>query len=211
VDYYLDPHTGVDDWYAWRIYRKTGAYYVDDPDDDYQNFTWELVREIRDPTQLAWRDSSAERGVSYYYAVTAVDDGSQNTTGLFPGQQLESSWYANRSRQPAISFEPGLDESNRVRVVPNPVTSAAGYLGFPGEDKVLFVNLPIEATLSVYTESGELIKRIDHYGTADADWDLRTEYRQKVASGIYILAVHNAKDVNGKALPDQFVKFVIVQ
>ncbi|UCD37876.1 MAG: hypothetical protein JSW54_13820 [Fidelibacterota bacterium] len=210
-DYYLDPHTAVDDWYAWRIYRKTGAFYVDDPDDDNQNFQWEFIHEIRDRQQTAWQDTSATRGVSYYYAVTAMDDGTQNTTGLLPGQKLESSRFANRSREPAISFEPGLDVSDQVRVVPNPVTTASGFLGFPGEDKVRFVNLPIEATLSVYTESGELIKRIDHYGTADADWDLRTEYRQTVASGIYILVVHNARDMQGNSLPDQFVKFIIVR
>jgi hypothetical protein len=211
-DYYLDPHTGVDDWYAWRIYRKEGAYYVDDPDDDYRYLQWEFIDEITDRSQTSWRDTTAGRGVSFYYAVTAMDDGSQNTTGLFPGQKLESSRYANRSRTPAIAFEPGLNVSNRVRVVPNPYSVAGGYMTFSGErDKVLFVNLPIVATLSIYTESGELIKRIDHYGTADNSWDLRTEYRQLVASGLYVLAVHNAKDIEGNSLPEQFVKFVIIR
>ncbi|MFC1547281.1 hypothetical protein ACFL5M_02020 [Candidatus Neomarinimicrobiota bacterium] len=212
ADYYLDPHTGVDDWYAWRIYRKEGAYFVDDPDDNNRYFQWEFVDDITDRTLTSWRDTTAQRGVSYYYAITAMDDGSQNTTGLFPGQKLESSRYANRSRQPAIAFEPGLNVSDRVRVVPNPYTIAGGYMTFSGErDKVIFVNLPIEAKLSIYTESGELVKRFEHYGTADNSWDLRTEYRQLAASGLYVLLVHNAKDIEGNSLPDQFVKFVIIR
>src|SRR5690606_27134555 len=102
--------------------------------------------------------------------------------------------------------------SNQVRVVPNPATSAAGALAFTGApNQILFVNLPFEATLSIYTESGELVTRMDHYGSADESWDQRTDGNQYVASGIYVLAVHNARDSEGNSLPDQFVKFIIVR
>ncbi len=210
--YWLDPHTGVNDFYAWRVYRKTGGFWVNDPNDDFAGFQWELVHETTNPQEQSWQDDTVQRGASYYYAVTAVDDGSQNTFGLFPGQKLESSRYENASQAPAISFQPGLDVTNLVRAVPNPATGARGALGFPGNpDKILFVNLPYEATLSIYTENGELIKRMEHTASADETWNQRTEANQYVASGIYILAVHNARDAAGNGLPDQFVKFVIIR
>jgi hypothetical protein len=210
--YWLDPHTGQNDFYAWRVYRKEGAHFVNDPSDQFEGHTWKLVNETTDQNEQSWQDTGVQRGVAYYYAVTAVDNGSANTFGLNPGQRLESSRYANASRMPAIAFEAGLSVTNQARVVPNPVTMAAGSLAFPGQrNKVLFVNLPYEATLSIYTESGELVTRMDHIGTADKEWHQLNDANQYVASGIYILAIHSARDVDGNALPDYFVKFVIVR
>lgn len=210
--YWLDSHTGVNDFHSWRVYRKEGARFVNDPADNFQGQLWELVFETTDPNQMSWQDQGVGRGVSYYYAVTAMDDGSQNTFGINPGQRLESSRYANMTRMPAIPFEAGLDVADQVRVVPNPATQAAGQLSFPGNpNKILFANLPFQATLSVYTEGGDLVTRMDHHGTADKEWHQLNDANQYVASGIYILAVHNARDLDGNRLPDHFVKFVIVR
>jgi hypothetical protein len=210
--YWLDAHTGVNDFHSWRVYRKEGARFVNDPADHFQGKQWELVHEILNQNEVTWEDRNVERGVSYYYAVTAMDDGSQNTFGLHPGQRLESSRYANMTRMPAIPFEAGLAVSDQVRVVPNPATQAAAALAFPGSpNKILFANLPYEATLSIYTEGGDLVTRIDHVGTADKEWYQLNDANQYVASGIYILAVHNARDLEGRRLPDHFVKFVIVR
>jgi flagellar hook assembly protein FlgD len=99
-----------------------------------------------------------------------------------------------------------------VRVVPNPATVAAGGLGFAGTpNKILFVNLPIKCTLRIYTETGDLVKTIQHYGTADHEWDQRTDDNQYVTSGIYILAVTECEGLNGESLDNQFVKFVLVR
>ncbi len=210
--YFEDPDTGVDDWYAWRIYRKVGAAYVADPLDNYSGERWEMIYETTDRNETSRIDENVTRGVSYYYAVTAVDDGSQNTDGLFPGQKLESSRYVNRTGLPAIPFKAGLATTERVRVVPNPATIAAGALGFPGaESRILFVNLPYECKLNVYTETGDHLFAIDHFGTDQEVWDQRTDSNQYVVSGIYILAVTEAKDFSGKSLPEQFVKFVLVR
>ncbi len=210
--YYNDPETGVDDWYAWRVYRKQGAFYVNDPLDQRSMARWQLVYETTDRTQTSFIDKNIQRGVDYYYAVTSVDNGTQNSSGLDVGMKLESSFYATRSQLPATSFKPGLNVSGLVRVVPNPATVAAGGLGFAGTpNKILFVNLPVKCTLRIYTETGDLVKRFDHYGTADDTWDQRTDNNQYVTSGIYILAVTNCQDLNGGALDNQFVKFVLVR
>ncbi|MGQ9561722.1 MAG: hypothetical protein ACUVWA_14585 [Candidatus Oleimicrobiaceae bacterium] len=210
--YFKDPDTGVDDWYAWRVYRKKGASYVGDPQDAYSGERWQLIYETTDRNQTTYIDTDVTRGVSYYYAVTAVDNGSQNRDGLFPGQKLESSRFANRSAMPAIPFKAGLATTERVRVVPNPATVKAGGLGFPGTpDRILFTQLPYKCKLRVFTETGDQITSIEHFGTDQEVWDQRTDANQYVTSGIYILAVTEAEDVNGQPLPDQFVKFVLVR
>ena len=211
--YYVDPAAGVDDWDAWRVYRKQGAFLVNDPLDQQSHATWQLVYETHNRNDKTFVDAGIQRGVDYYYAVTAVDNGTQNLYDITPGQKLESSMYATRSQLPATSYKPGLTTtSGKIRVVPNPATTAAGGMGFSGTpDKILFVNLPVKCKLRIYTETGDLVTTIDHYGTADHQWDQRTDNNQYVASGIYILAVTDAQDLNGKPLSNEFVKFVIVR
>jgi len=213
ASWFKDPDTGQDDWLAWRVYRKKGAAYVYDPGDQYSGESWKPIHETRNRNANEFIDTQVTRGVSYYYAVTAVDS-TRNTDGLLPGQdpRLESSLYANRSTQPAIPFKAGLATSEKVRVVPNPATLAAGGLGFPGaESRILFVNLPYKCKLNVFTETGDRINTIDHLGTDQEVWEQRTDSNQYIVSGIYVLAVTNAEDVDGRSLPDQFVKFIVVR
>ncbi|MEW6510835.1 MAG: hypothetical protein AB1428_07755 [Bacteroidota bacterium] len=212
ASYYLDPSTGADDWRAWRVYRKQGAFRADDPLDQGSGARWQLVYETTNRGETQYVDRNIQRGVNYYYAVTAVDNGTQNPNDIIPNQRLESSMYATRSSLPAASYKPGLSESGKVRVVPNPATVAAGGLGFAGTpDKILFVNLPVKCRLRIYTETGDLVKSIDHYGTGDHEWNQRTESNQYVVSGIYILAVTDCQDLNGRPLDNQFVKFILVR
>ena len=213
--YFKNAITGVDDWSAWRVYRKDGAYDIDDPNDNGSGATWQMVFQTTDRNQTTFRDTSVIRSHDYYYAVTAVDNGTQNN-GIYPGTKLESSRYSTRTSLAASPFQPGLNVSGKVRVVPNPATVASGALGLPepnggATDKISFFNLPVKCTLSIYTETGNLIKRWQHYGPADDSWDQRTSSNQYVASGIYILAVTNSQGLNGQNLSDQFVKFVIVR
>jgi hypothetical protein len=210
--YFNDVETGVDDWYAWRVYRKRGALLVDDPLDQNSGARWEFVHETTDRNATTFVDLNVQRGVDYYYAVTAVDNGSQNTDGLYPGQRLESNRHAATSKLPVVAFKPGLDVSGQVRVVPNPATVAAGRVLTSGTpDKISFFNLPVKCTLRIFTETGDRITTLEHYGTADHEWDQRTDENQYVTSGIYILAVTDCQDINGNSLDNQFVKFIIVR
>ena len=120
--------------------------------------------------------------------------------------------YTTRSLLPAVSFKPGLNVSNKVRVVPNPATVAAGKALTSGSpDKITFLNLPVKCTLKIFTETGDLVTSIEHFGTADEEWNQRTDDNQYVTSGIYILAVINAESLDGKSLDNQFAKFIIVR
>jgi len=212
ASYFVDPVSGVDDWQAWRVYRKRGAYYINDPLDQGTGEQWQLMHETTNRSETKYTDRNLQRGVDYYYAVTAVDNGSQNTVGPHPGMQLESNMLQTRSRLPATAVKPGLNISGIARVVPNPATRAAGAMAFAGTpDKILFVNLPVKCTLRIFTETGDLVRAIEHYGTGDEEWGQRTDSNQYVASGIYVLVITNAADINGAPLENQFVKFVIVR
>jgi len=210
--YFNDAISGEDDWAAWRVYRKRGAAFVNDPNDQASDSQWKMIYETTDRNTTEFIDEEVTRGVSYYYAVTALDNGSSNTNGISPGQPLESSRYVNRSALPAISYKGGLATTKKVRVVPNPATVAAGALGFPGDaDRLLFANLPYKCKLTVFTETGDQIVTINHAGTDQEIWNQRNDANQYVTSGLYILAVTEAESADGKPLPNQFEKFVLVR
>ena len=212
ASYFKDATTGVNDWYAWRVYRKRGALLTNDPLDQNGGAEWVLVYETTDKNQTSYIDFDVDRGYDYYYAVTAVDNGSQNIDGIHPGEKIESSRYTNMSQLPSVAFAPGLNESDKVRVVPNPATVAAGGVLTGGSpDKISFFNLPVKCKLHIFTETGDLVKTIDHYGTADEEWNQRTDTNQYVVSGIYVLAVTECESLDEKPLDNQFVKFVLVR
>lgn len=208
----------------YRIYRKRGSFQMDTEDEleailrerdgklwpDAQRRKWAVIAEVPGD-QNFYVDEDVSRGEPYYYAVTVVDDGSQNN-GLISGP-LESSPYTNRSQTPAIPFEPGEGATDNIRVVPNPYFASAGEYNFSDDsNNLLIVNLPPFATLRIFTARGDLVKTIEHEsGSADEIWDQVTDYNQLAASGVYILHVSNARDADMNILPDATVKFVIVR
>ena len=211
-----DPDTGVPDLDHYNIYRKRGSY-LEDTDEELRESgvheRWQFITSVP-ASQTTYSDETVIRGEAYHYAVTAVDDGSQNTDGLFPGQKLESSPYKNRNLIPVKAFQPGENNTDHVLIVPNPFISGAQDFNFFGNasNYIHFVNLPPYCKLSIYTVTGDLIKTIDHVtGSADAEWDQITESNQYVASGVYILRISEATFLDGSKLPDAIEKFVIVR
>lgn len=208
----------------YKVYRKRGSFQMDTEDEieailrerggklwpDTERRKWEVIAEVP-ADQNYYVDENVSRGEPYYYAVTVVDDGSQNN-GIIPGP-LESSPYTNRSRTPAISFEPGEGATDNIRVVPNPYFASAGDYNFSDDsNNLLIANLPPFATLRIFTAKGDLVKTIEHTsGSADEIWDQVTDYNQLAASGVYILYVSDARDADMNPLPDATVKFVIVR
>lgn len=215
---YKDPDTQIEDFYQWKLYRKKGAFEVDDPGDLSEYNPYLLIGTFdKGTTSYVDKVPSVIRGVQYHYCVTAVDDGTQNTNGLYPGQKLESSYYANRTKLGAVAFKPGMDVSDEVVVVPNPYSVSTGFenrMNWPGApNEIHFLNLPAYCTLKIYTVTGELIKTIPHTtGSGDETWTaLRTDSNQYPASGVYIVVVDEPKDLEKNPLTKQFIKFVIVR
>ncbi|MCG3120642.1 MAG: hypothetical protein ALAOOOJD_03423 [bacterium] len=172
-------------------------------------------------SERSYDDRSLIRGVSYYYYIVAVGDAANNNgAGLTPRGALRSGRYyaqaydpANLKRQEGVGSDPTSMDS--IRVVPNPFSLGAdpNRLRFPGEpDKIAFLNIPGQCNIMIFTESGELIKTIEHTdGSGDAYWNCTTTSNQIIVSGIYIAVVTDQTDVPGRKGRRKIIKFVVVR
>ncbi len=148
-------------------------------------------------------DTDLQRGFDYYYYITSFDDGSQND--YHPGVPLESSKFYTITNEPAfLKRKPG-ETLEDIRVVPNPfnITAKEIQFGTSGPDRIMFLDIPGECTIKIYTERGDLVKVIEHTdGSGDEAWNSITSSRQTVVSGVY-LAVFTTPD--GKQAMRKFI------
>ncbi|MEJ2051919.1 MAG: hypothetical protein P8Y60_19175, partial [Calditrichota bacterium] len=208
------------DFAGYRVYRAIG-----NPNPIlYENNilgTWEPIFECGEGTAHSevvhsYDDIHAARGQAYYYYVAAFDDGTDNGPDVYNpqgGESLESGKYLNRTVYAAhLTRPPGTDLSD-IRVVPNPFNVAARELQYTGEkDKIMFMDLPPECTIKIYSESGDLVKTLNHTdGSGDEAWGVlvdeqsTTETGQMIVSGIYIAYIETPDGGN------TFVKFAVVR
>ncbi len=221
-DYYIeDWQTGVVDIAGYRVYRADGHY----------TKLYNLIADL-DTTQHEYVDKDVVRGKNYYYYVTAYDDGSQNTSGVSPGQRLESSPFSNRNySNPCIPNRAATKALDSVYVVPNPFhvqgkafghgTSYNDYYEAPRilEDKIMFVGLPAKATIRIFTMHGDLVTTLEHPnpqntlslpGSANEEFYNITDSWQIIKSGVYIYYVEGW-DESGNALGSMTGKFVVIR
>ena len=110
-------------------------------------------------------------------------------------------------------MRPPLAGLDSVIVVPNPFNITAmelQYIGAPS--KIMFLNLPPVCTIRIFSESGDLIKTIEHTNmSGDEAWGvLPSEHMasvsgQRVVSGVYIAYFETPDGEN------TFVKFAVVK
>lgn len=157
-------------------------------------------------TGTSYTDVNVVRGTRYYYSVTSVKNSG-----------LESSYWATRTEGAGVSpFRAPESTLNDIRVVPNPFQirggdlSSGGY-NFPGQpNKLLFVNLPSECIIRIFTVTGDLVNEILHNsGSGDESWDLMTnDNNQFLVSGIYLAHITSLDP----AVPGTHIeKFVVVR
>jgi hypothetical protein len=80
---------------------------------------------------------------------------------------------------------------DKIRVVPNPYYARSAYELSSLNRIVKFVNMPEAATVKIYNLAGDLIRTIQKTDQASSvlNWDLLTENRLPVASGIYVYRI----------------------
>ena len=208
-----DPVTGVPDLAGYRIYRKLGAALINFREDEFgKGIDYKFLDEVG-PDVTVYLDTTTTRGESYHYYVTALDDGTQNTNGIYPGQQLESSMYANRTQGGAVSFKPAPLNNDSIRVVPNPYIISGAELNFTGKSNtLLFVGLPAYCNINIYNSTGDLIKTLQHSsGSGDENWDQLSDSNQRIVSGVYIAHISDCENLDGTQLNDVITKFVIIR
>jgi len=209
------------DFKGYRIYRTEGSFLN----------VYSLLTEIEgDITE--YTDRNVERGKKYYYSITAFDDGSQNSTGIYPGQSLESSRYYNRNFVVGVvPFKGAQNGLDSVYVVPNPFHAQGWAYGYdplgPKEwtevpridDKITFVGLPPKATIRIFTMHGDLVDTVPHPNpenpnsipeSADEEWYQISRSWQTIKSGVYIYHVEGW-DLHGNYMGSTTGKFVIIR
>ncbi|MFC1543126.1 hypothetical protein ACFL4K_01145 [Candidatus Neomarinimicrobiota bacterium] len=202
------------DFVGYRIYRSSSL-----------NDDMELIADISDRGTYQYDDTTAERGRLYYYAVTAYDNGTANGTDVYnTNEVLESGKFINRTTRGAhlVRGWPKPLSIDSFRVVPNPFHINAYDLQFgrSRENMIMFMGLPPVCTIRIYTESGDLVKTIEHDDwSGDESWgDLANEHQvtdsgQRIVSGVYIAYIEVPNDERNLPLKGQssFQKFVVVR
>jgi hypothetical protein len=150
-------------------------------------------------------------GWQYVFSVTAFDEGDpENDLQIF-----ESSAISNYQRvvPGTLSTE---DPNVEVGVYPNPYYGSAVWDGTSERlRKIYFFNLPAECDITIYTLTGDIVKKITHNPNSDGSdtrwfqnyasdgkqkfaggehtWDLVTDNDQAIATGLYLFTVKNSK------------------
>jgi hypothetical protein len=86
--------------------------------------------------------------------------------------------------------EVALDAVEEINVVPNPYYGYSEYETTQLDNRIKITNLPTRATISIFTVSGTLVKKIEKDDNlSSADWDLKNDFGIPIASGLYIIHV----------------------
>lgn len=154
------------------------------------------------------------RGRDYYYYIVSVGQPNSDATGMTPtGSPLVSNRYYSQSYDPARLLRKAGEAMKDIRVVPNPYNPNADpslLLDQSGRDRIAFYEIPGQCTINIYTEIGELIRTIKHTnGSGDENWDLRTNHRQRVVSGIYIARIIN-EDPNDADFGNVAIRKIVI-
>jgi hypothetical protein len=195
------------DFAGYRVYRAIGESSAP------YSVLFECGEGTANPLTNSYDDITAERGRAYFYYVAGFDDGIGNQPDVRDtGESLESGKYLNKTTKAAYLTRAAGSISS-VRVVPNPFNANAAELQYPGEpDKIMFMDVPPVCTISIYSQSGDLVKIIEHTtGSGDASWGVLLEEHsttnsgQIIVSGIYIAHIEtpDGEKVN--------LKFVVVR
>jgi len=184
----LSDNDGDADFAGYRIYRAEGK-----PD------TVHTLLTTLPAGQMIYHDVTPIRGFDYFYYVTAVNDGSNNSSGeLNPPGPLESSRFYTKTTEPASLKRKQGTNMDGIIIVPNPYHIEAVDIQFKTEapDRIMFYEIPGKCTIKIYSERGDLIETIEHTdGSGDEAWNQMSSSRQLVVSGLYIVYFEVSEDI----------------
>ena len=133
------------------------------------------------------RDSADifQNAFPYQFSVTAFSESDPNAVNY---ECLE----ANQTDivYPRVGARSNL---NAVKCIPNPYRASADW-EHGGQRRVVFVGLPAEATIRIYTTSLTHVVTLEHPQIEDGEtdqcsWDLRNKDEDEVAPGVYLYQV----------------------
>lgn len=181
---YANPVTGARNITGYRVYRSSRSFIG----------PFDVIREIDvrnqndhtlffDTQRGKWKvlDPTISLGVTYFYGVTTVDS-------LF----MESG-LTNRNETGIKAASSPSATASSVRVFPNPFRRTSGFPTLGEENSIVWSNLPAQATVHIFTASGEIIRTLKHNNTLSGEevWNQLTDARQRVVPGIYFWSVES--------------------
>jgi hypothetical protein len=242
----IDPISGKKDFEGYKVYRTEPGFDLDLSQDirsslvmlaqfdstgnSYGFNTGFSKVELKDPvtfpgdtTKYYYRFdiNNLLNGWQYLFSVTAFDKGDPENNL----ESLESSELASLSRILPGTL-PNNNDDAEVGVYPNPYYGNAIWDGSTERlRKIYFYNLPADCQITIYTLSGDIVKKIDHNNESNGSdikwfqtyasggqqimaggedvWDMLTDNDQAVATGLYLFTV---KDNNsGKIKRGKFL------
>jgi len=119
--------------------------------------------------------------VGYFYAVTTIDSSGGE------------SWLTNRNGEPILAQSAPASSADNIKVFPNPFRQVSGFPTLGQENLIVWINLPAQCTIRIYTSSGELVRTMEHSdpNSGEEIWDQLTDARQRTAPGIYFWTVES--------------------
>jgi len=231
----IDPISGKQDFEGYKIYRTQAGFDLTQGGQDIFNSLVTLAQfdsagngvsfdtgfdfvELTDPVTFPgdtvqyyykYKLTNLLNGWQYLFAVSAFDEGDpENNLDI-----LESSPLANFQR--VLPGTPSTDDPDiQIGVYPNPYYGNAIWDGSSERlRKIYFFNLPSDCQITIYTLSGDVVKRIDHTSSSNSSevrwfetfapdgkqkfaggehaWDLLTDNEQAIATGMYLFTVKN--------------------
>ena len=95
--------------------------------------------------------------------------------------------------------EVAKDAMELIRVVPNPYYGYSSYENNQLDNRVKITNLPQKATISIFTVSGTLVRKLQKDDNSSfIDWDLKNDFNIPIASGLYVIHIRGKfEDENG--------------
>ena len=138
-------------------------------------------------------DNDVVNGVKYRYYVAAYDSGN-GIIGPLENSYSNDPAAMNNTVEVTPQAPVATKNLDEVRVVPNPYRIAEIWESGLNDHQIQFTNLPAEAKIKIYNSAGELVKTLDHRGFSSLapsieKWNLRNEYDQGVAPGVYFYVV----------------------
>ncbi len=242
----VDPISGKKDFEGYRLYRTEAGFDLnlaesnfsslvqlaqfDSAGDAYGFNTGFSKVKLKDPvvfpgdtTKYYYKFDLGNllNGWQYLFSVTAFDKGDPENNL----ESLESSATAALQRILPGTL-PNNDDKAEVGVYPNPYYGGAYWDGSTERlRKIYFYNLPSECEITIYTLSGDIVRRIDHNSNSNGSnikwfqtyasdnkqvmtggeepWDLLTDSDQAIATGLYLFTVkdiHTGNIKRGKFL-----------
>jgi hypothetical protein len=150
-----------------------------------------------DATVREYQDMNVTPAVDYYYYITAV-----SPTGIESGRFLTMTQFPARLKEAPDSV------LANIRVVPNPLNVNSVDRFDEDALKIVFFNLPGNCTIHILTESGKLVRKIEHNdGSGTEPWYVDRQYMltdsyQIPASGLYIAYIQD--NVTGESISRKF-------